>query len=117
MAQRTPGADAALLDLCRRFDADAIALRHHDDATAHLKDDDLLPLLDSFAVTMNRIIATRAKTDAGLRAKGGALHHALMQRVAVHTNESFEEQAEDYEMLAFSLTRDIAVVLAAVAAT
>jgi hypothetical protein len=105
--------DAKLLSLCHHFDAVALALRHHDDATAELEDDDLLPLLDGFADTIAQIIAMPASTGGGIRAKAGALYHALMQRVAVDVDESFEDQAEDYERLAMSLTRDLTAVPAA----
>jgi hypothetical protein len=54
------------------------------------------------------IAATPAITTAGIRAKAAALGHALMQAVAVRPDLGFEEQAEDYELLAMSLVRDLA---------
>jgi hypothetical protein len=108
--------DDVLLDLCRQFDTDTRELERNDaltvaqcaiDPRLSLDDDALDPLLDRWHDTLNEIIALPARTATGLRAKGGALGNALVQKVAVETGVSFEEQAEDYERLAMSLARDL----------
>jgi hypothetical protein len=57
--------------------------------------------------TIGEISAIPATTQGGIHAKAGALGHALTQGVLVDLTLSFEEQAEDYELLAMSLVRDL----------
>ena len=108
-------ADAALLDLCRQFDIDDRALQQHDWLCAHrhaplLDDSAFSALLDRWHDILSKVTALPAGTSAGLRAKAGALRLALIQEVKTESHRSFEEQAEDFELLAMSLALDLATV-------
>lgn len=112
-----PGADAALLNLCRQMDADTRELQRNDrptpaqceaDPTLSRNDDALVPRLTRWNETVGQIIVIPARTMAGIRAKAGALGHALLLKAFIDTKLSPEEQGEDYEQLAMSLVRDLA---------
>jgi hypothetical protein len=111
-AAAPPAPDAELLDLCRQLDADSQDLRHHDllcatHAPTLMNEDEVVDVLWRAHDAIELIAATPATTTAGIRAKATALRQALMQAVGVATGLTFEEQAEDYELLAMSLARDI----------
>ncbi len=112
-------ADAALLDLCRQFDADTRKLFRNDrlteaecaaDPTLSIGDDDLNALLDGWGETLKQITALPATTGPGIRAKGCALGHAMMQCVFAEIDANIDEQGQEYEKLAMSLVRDLAAV-------
>jgi hypothetical protein len=67
-------------------------------------------LLDRWHDMLSQVTALPAGTSAGLRAKAGALRLALIQKVKTESHRSFEEQAEDFELLAMSLALDLATV-------
>ena len=107
-----PDPDARLLELCRQLDADSRELRRHEllcaaGAPTLADDGEVYDVLRRAHGTIELIAAIPATTAAGIRAKAGALGHALMQAVDVATGLTFEEQAEDYELLAMSLVRDL----------
>jgi hypothetical protein len=107
----TPGPDADLLGLCRQLEDDTHALRSYEALTLALwkptDQAEVEVLLGHWHGTIDQIIPLPARTAAGIRTKAAALGHALMQKVAVSTGLSFDQQAEDYELLAMSLVRDL----------
>jgi hypothetical protein len=106
-----PDPDAELLDLCRQLDDDSRALQHYEamDLVGWTQADQDQADVLMFRVhdTIEAISTVPATTRAGIHAKADALGHALKQAVAVETGLTFEEQAEDYELLAMSLVRDL----------
>jgi len=96
----------------RRLDDDSRAVQHYEtmDLTgwtaAHQDQADAL----MFRVrdTIIGLSAIPAMTQGGIHAKARALGHALKQGVHTDLDLTFDEQAEDYELLAMSLVRDMA---------
>lgn len=108
--------DVRLLDLCRQFDADTLALQGYDaralagERDAPMDQNELNLLLDQWHDGLDEIITLSATTMTGIRAKACALGHALTQCAFVDTDVSVDEQGENYELLAMSLVRDLAAV-------
>jgi hypothetical protein len=112
-ADDAPGRDAVLLDLCNQLDADTQALQRYEALPLtpdwQQSDQDSIDVVsDRWHVALAEITVLPALTTAGIRAKAGALGHALRQAIAVEVGLTFEQQAEDYEKLAMSLVRDLA---------